>query len=696
MKKISSKITISIIACSLIIALLLGTISLFESSKYVKKEAHDTLLFMAQSYANDFSKDLKEVEGWITGLNSNIFSTFDIEEFKKDPSYIQKYQKEIDFMIQSLALKTHEVQGIYFTFNPELTGKAYEIWYINEDGKFEKVDCDLDSQNSYINEFYLENEDMSWYYNPIKMKKGVWDDPSLEEEINKTVASYTEAVYKDDILIGVVGIDIDIDHIKNTIDDMNVYDTGYAVLYNSEYDYLMHPTFTMKDNLKTIEDGKLGFIAQHMEKKDSGVIEYEWTDQEKIIGYAHLSNGWILELVPSIEEIFKPVDQLRFKIALFILLGIILSVIIGLYIGRSISKPIVKITELIDRTEKLDLAYDKAYEKYYDYKDESGIMFKSMNILRKSLREFANELIDTSECISNNAYNVERLTDALKDKVNNNAAITQELSAGMEETATITEMVHASTDEMNHIVNLIVDQTEKGVEAANDINIRANQLKNDVSISVKKNHDIYYQAKKDMDLAIAQARNVEKINMLADTILQITRQTNLLALNASIEAARAGEDGRGFSVVADEIRKLAEQSSRAIEDIQNVVGVVNFSVSNLVESSQRILKFIENDINADYKMMIQVGEQYSKDAQGFNSLMMDFNLTIGEIRKSIQEIYTAMQEVSITVNEGATGVEDMVIKTSNIVEELVHVKESTGENLENSNKLKNIALRFKM
>ncbi|MBF8982846.1 methyl-accepting chemotaxis protein [Lutibacter sp. B2] len=698
MKKISSKITIAIIVCALMVAIVVGSVSVFESSKNIKNEVNNTLLFMAQSYANDFSKDLKEVEGWIDGLNTNVISTFNVEEFKKDPHYIEKYQERISPMIKILAEKTHGVQGMYFTLNPELTGKAYEIWYTSkgEDGKFEKIDSDAYPEDPYIKYFYPENEEMSWYYNPIKMGKGVWDDPSFEKDVKVTVASYTEAVYKEDILIGVVGIDIDIEHIKDTIENMKVYDTGYVALFNNEYGSLIHPTFTKEDNLKTVENGSFKFITEGMGKNDSGVIEYELKGEEKIMGYAHLSNGWIIALAPPVDEIFKPIDKLKSKIIILIFCGIVLSIIIGLYMGKSISKPIEKITNLIDKTERFDLAYDKGSEEYLKYKDETGTMFKSMRALRKSLREFANELVNTSEDIINNAGSVERLTENLKDQANDNAATTEELSAGMEETAATAEEINASAHEMNNVVNIIAEKAEEGVVSANDINIRANKLKDDVNSSVKKTNNIYNDVKQDLDLAIDKAKTVQKINVLADTILQITEQTNLLALNAAIEAARAGEAGRGFSVVADEIRKLAEQSSMAIGGIQNVVGIVNSSVENLVGSAQRILKFIEEDVNVDYEMLIKVGAQYSNDAEGFSSLMVEFSTTSEDMKKSVEEIAAAINEVSITVNEGANGVEDIAVKTSNVVEELANVQVSTEENLISADKLKEIALRFKL
>ena len=98
------------------------------------------------------------------------------------------------------------------------------------------------------------------------------------------------------------------------------------------------------------------------------------------------------------------------------------------------------------------------------------------------------------------------------------------------------------------------------------------------------------------DRALDDAKFVEQIGVLADSILTITAQTNLLALNASIEAARAGEAGKGFAVVAEEIRMLAEQSKDAVANIQSVTENVNVAVGTLTGDSNKLLDFVDTDI----------------------------------------------------------------------------------------------------
>ena len=693
MKKISSKIVGAIITCSLILAIVLGSTSIYQSSKFIKKEAKDKLLYMSQSYTNEFNTTLKGVESSIDTLSNNILATFSLEKFNNDPNnYIEEFEKTIDSIIKRNAETSKEFQGLYFTFNPELTGEVYEVWYADEEGNRTFVRQETES----IEEFSPDNEDMAWYYEPIKKKVGLWSEPYVDNNINVYMVSYSMAIFKDNLLIGVIGVDINIDNIKNTVENIKVYDTGYVFLLDNHYDTIIHPEFSSGENFRTVKNGQFKSQTEEMDKYDSGILEYKYADKDKIMGYSHLSNGWILGVAPPIEEIFNPINNLKIKLTLITLLGSIIAILIALYIGKSIAKPVIKVTELINKTADFNLIYDKGFEGLDKYRDETGIMVKSLACLRNSLRDFAKELIKSSDDIEKNADNVEMVTIELNEQATDTSATTQELSAGMEETAATTEEINTSTYEIKKAVDSISKKAEEGTIISKEVAVRANKLKENAISSTEKANDIYTDVKKDLDLAMEQIKTVQKIDLLADTILQITNQTNLLALNAAIEAARAGDAGRGFAVVADEIRKLAEQSSKAISDIQDVVKIVNSSVRNLVNNSQRMLKFVEEDVNSDYKTLIEVGEKYSKDAETFNDHMMDFSATSEELQASIESISTSINEISITMGEGASGVEDIATKTSIIVEKLINVKKSTNDNLESTKKLKDIVSKFQL
>ncbi len=154
--------------------------------------------------------------------------------------------------------------------------------------------------------------------------------------------------------------------------------------------------------------------------------------------------------------------------------------------------------------------------------------------------------------------------------------------------------------------------------------------------------------------------------------MNITEQTNLLALNAAIEAARAGEAGRGFSVVAEEIRKLAEQSKDTVTQIQDITEKVIKAVNRLSSSSSGLLRFMSVDVNNEFKAMLEVTENYSADGQFIDNLVAEFNSISEGLLASIQEIIKIIDGVSVASSESADGIME-------ITDKVMHVNNKSNE-----------------
>ena len=258
------------------------------------------------------------------------------------------------------------------------------------------------------------------------------------------------------------------------------------------------------------------------------------------------------------------------------------------------------------------------------------------------------------------------------------------------------EEITATTAEINVQVGAIAKKAKEGAEVSNQITERALNLKQDALQSTKDAKTIYEEVKEKMEEAIKESNSITQISMLADTILTITSQTNLLALNAAIEAARAGEAGRGFSVVADEIRKLAEQSSRTASGIHEVVKNVYTSVGFMRDNSEAVLSFIDRNVLRDYEKLLRISEQYNEDAYYIQNLMNEFETSAIHLDTEVSSIAMAMNEVAATVSEGSIGIQDIAEKTADVVDKTVEETKMADENAVGASELMKLVERFRI
>lgn len=176
-----------------------------------------------------------------------------------------------------------------------------------------------------------------------------------------------------------------------------------------------------------------------------------------------------------------------------------------------------------------------------------------------------------------------------------------------------------------------------------------------------------------LDQAIEKSRSVDQISVLTKDILDISSSTNLIAINASIEAARAGAAGAGFSVVAQEVHKLADSCAETANHIQKVSGEVTGAVSYLAESARELAGYLSQAILTQLEQSVQAGQQYRQDSDYIGRAMEAFNQKTVRLKAAMDEIAGSISSISGAIDGAASGITGAAGNTRVLVDDMASI-----------------------
>ena len=301
----------------------------------------------------------------------------------------------------------------------------------------------------------------------------------------------------------------------------------------------------------------------------------------------------------------------------------------------------------------------------------------------------ASDMSATSEELSATVQEVSSKMEVVNESV-------EQISKGVQDLSATTEEVSASTEEISANTNQLANRANEGHESVDVIKERAFNIKTKASKDIEEGTLIYTQNRTNILNAIEDAKVVEDVKVMADSIGNIAQQVNLLALNAAIEAARAGEQGKGFAVVADEVRRLAEQSSEAVINIGSMVDKVQDAVANFSQSGQDVLKFMDSNVKPNYELLQSTGIQYEKDSEFMKDFTEEISDSSKQMNEVIEQISFAMQNVSATAEESAASSEEISNSVNEVTFAISDVAKSAQSQAELSQRLTEMVQKFKI
>ena len=645
MKKIANKIALAIGLCVFVSVLIIGFMSYEKSKSLLRVEAEGYLRELVGNYKVDLESELDDVKLLTNNLENLVVSNMDLEKAKNDPEYMEQFKEDIlkEFF------GTIEVSGKksgWVVFDSKVFKGGHTIEIFEEQGKLVRAE-------EY--DVYAENNDNDDWWKEALEKGEYWSKPYEWESWNAEVITYSKKLVLDGEVIGVIGSEVFFQDLKENVSKVKIYNKGYMTLMDKDFNFLYHPNEDF-DNLKTIQNGDFEFLTKNIinNPEQYGIENYEYMGNEKIVAYEKLSNGWILTANPVVGEMNKGVNTFRnFMIAVAGILSV-LAMIVAVILGKSISKMLMKFMEKFKEgaAGNLDVQID------IKSKDEIGqlaVEFNSFMVKLKGIIMKVKEVVvdvevknkELSMAMDNFAkgkdsdyYNeindkVEEGLKQLENSIKEVLSETQNQVAGTEETLAAIEEISASADEMGKNAEKTLMSSQNAVTLAGEAFNNTEEMVG----GMNKINESVINSKKQIDKLTSLAENVGDI---LSAIQSISEQTNLIALNAAIEAARAGEAGRGFSVVSDEIRKLAEQTNLETEKIGNIINNIQVEVKTVENANNKV----SEDVNKGIEYSNAVKENIFKVI----GITEENNDEIINISESTKEQSMASQDVTKAVS----------------------------------------------
>lgn len=470
-----------------------------------------------------------------------------------------------------------------------------------------------------------------------------------------------------------------IEKYKETIsgdDEDNLY-TNIFLNSFGEYNKVVDDIVAL--SMRGDKEGAKALIPELNRQKEA----YTW-DLNKIVD---MNETWAVQ---SVEE-----SKVRYKRSIFIsntylILAIIFSIVCSFLIIKEIRGYLKKIGLLSNRMAEYNLSEEINIER----KNEFGTIANSLNKAQDNIKELLKVLIESTEDMSAGSEELYATVEEMTSQLEEISASANNINSTVQETSATAEELYASISEVSSRTIVLEEKANEGRGNAEKISKKAHDTKVSTKALLDNNEKVFLSVKEEIIEAMNKAKVVDEIMVMANTINEIAEQTNLLALNAAIEAARAGEQGKGFAVVADEVRTLAEQSSEAVKDVQTTIKDVREAFNKIAGSSNKLLTFISEDVSKEGYKLLELGNDYEEDGIFMNKMSSDIASMSTEINETTKDINSAVEEVAGMAQNSAENVSSIKDYISEATEAMEQVAVTAQTQAESAQKLTELVAKF--
>ena len=545
----------------------------------------------------------------------------------------------------------------------------------------------------------------SWYLsctsNPNNSSLG-----EVYQNIKGDMVVCTTTKVKDDSgqLIGVLGIDLALTNLTRTIGKMRLGDSGRFVLIEHTGRLICSP-HTPDLVGKVIGKDFRHEALELLQNSPDGTYRFSLASADVMATTMTTPFGWKMVFVEDVAEVFSSADEAMLTIAIVSLVITLIMIVLGLVLVRSITRPLDLLVDYANEVAggKLDASVNAGH-----FFGELARLHQALDDMLNNLRKFISEsrqqteeakkqtdiakkAVEEAEDARKRAENAKRegmlnAANQLADAVSIISSTSTQLAQQVEESTTGAEQqasrateTATAMNEMNATVLEVAKNAGQAAEMSSNMRHCADEGADIVRQVVKGIEDVQSISLTLKDDMAQLGENARSITQIMSVISDIADQTNLLALNAAIEAARAGEAGRGFAVVADEVRKLAEKTMASTSEVGNAINTIRDSteksihqvdiavesIAKVTELSNKSGQALEQIVNMaeqsadEVRAIATAGEQQSATSEEINRSIADINNIATSTSKSMQQAAQAISELAQQAQHLNSVIEDM-------------------------------------